>query len=115
MANPLGGSGGTGDDGSLRPGESRSYTAKDKKTGEEARQFTVHRTDRPYVFDLCDAYNASLKPEARERGLQWRVLPNGELKLEFSDEAARKITKQIEIDLETERSKWIRRHLNTPA
>lgn len=44
---------------SMNPGESRTYTARDPKTGDVVKEITIHRTTRDYVYDLCDAYNAA--------------------------------------------------------
>lgn len=91
----------------FQPGESRTVSTKDGKI------VFIHRTDRPYVEDLCDAYNDAMAEDARQRGLRWQIAHNGELRLGFPDEVTRANTKRIERDRETERSRFIRRQLET--
>lgn len=86
-------SGGGGDN--LRPGETRTILAKDKQ-GNVLKTIVVHRTERDYVHDLCDAYNSARDSDAVERGVEWFVAPNGELKIGISDDWTRKNLKQIE-------------------
>lgn len=47
--------------GQLAIGDTRTITATDPKSGEVVKQYTLVRTSRPYIYDLCDAYNASGK------------------------------------------------------
>ena len=69
--------GGSGGNGPMKPGDVRHLHARDKKTGEITKTYTLHRTDREYVHDLCDAYNAGLD----RADVEWAVTDNGELKL----------------------------------
>lgn len=59
-----------------RIGDVRTLTARDRD-GSVTKTFTLHRTNRPYVEDLCDAYNVGRDHEE----LRWVVTPGGELKL----------------------------------
>jgi hypothetical protein len=95
-----------GGGGGLHVGETR--TIVDAKSG---RTWTVHRTTRDYVYDLCDAYNVQLSPAVRSIGLQWYVTPSGELKLGDNAEWSRHNSRQIAQRMETERSRFIRRQL----
>lgn len=70
----LGRSSGRQRSGELAIGETRTITARDPKTGDVIREYTLIRTARPYVYDLCDAYNASGKGG-------WIVDQTGNLKL----------------------------------
>lgn len=58
----------------LAIGETRTWHAKDKQ-GNITKTFTLTRTARDYVYDLCDAYNAARSPNA---GGEWHVI-GGEL------------------------------------
>ncbi len=60
----------------MRPGDVRTMNAKDKD-GSILRTYTLTRTTRPYVEDLCDAYNKDLG----DSPIRWVVTPGGELKL----------------------------------
>ena len=110
MSNPLLSAGRTQDSGSLQPGETR--TIHDLKSG---RTWTVHRTTRDYVYDLCDAYNVELSPALRNNGLQWFVTPSGELKLGDNAEWSRHNRREIAQRMESERSRFIRRQLQNAA
>jgi hypothetical protein len=57
------------------------------------------------VFDLCDCYNEARSGEAKERGLEWFVAPNGELKLGDNAGWSRSNLKRIESRNETERAR----------
>ena len=41
----------------MQIGDRKTLVARDKDTKEVIRTYTLIRTPRPYVFDLCDAYN----------------------------------------------------------
>jgi hypothetical protein len=84
--------------GTMQPGESRTFHRKDGSA------FTIHRTDRPYVHDLCDAYNAARSNLA----LLW-VVEGGELRLLEDWQAMAKRTEQIARRRERERQEWKRR------
>jgi hypothetical protein len=45
------------------------------------RSWTVLRSAREFIFDLCDAYNAQLSDELRQRGQEWFVTPQGTIAL----------------------------------
>lgn len=68
---------GSGGDGPMKPGDTKTIVAKDPKTGEVVRTYTLVRTERPYVYDLCDAYNGS----RTKADVEWYVTHTGELKL----------------------------------
>jgi hypothetical protein len=110
MANPLAGSAGGGGSDSLKPGEKRTILAKDKQ-GNIVKTMTLHRTEREYVYDLCDCYNAHRTAEAKERGVEWYVAPNGELKIGDSAAWSRHTAKQTESRNETERARFNRMQL----
>lgn len=95
-------------------GETRMHRTVNEKLGID-RPITLTRTDRDFVFDLCDAYNNSMEESARRRGMQWIVLPTGDLKLDFSVDASRQVTQRIENRKETERAAFIRHQLNPPT
>lgn len=66
----------------LKPGDILQIPIKDFQTGADTGRFyKLHRTNRDYVFDICDAYNDGMTDSAKERGLRWRVTGTGELKL----------------------------------
>ena len=66
----------------LEPGEMRTYTGRTKSGIEKDVQLT--RTARPYAEDLADAYNASLDPGAKARGVEWFVNPTtGEMQMGY--------------------------------
>jgi hypothetical protein len=100
-------SGGGGD---LPPGATRTIIVRDKQ-GSEVKTITVYRSNRPYAEDLCDAYNASMSPQARERGLLWFVAPSGELRLGDNEAWSRANAKRIESRRETERARFVRHQL----
>lgn len=97
-----------GGDGPMRPGDTRTIHAKDKATGEIIKTITVHRTNRPYVEDLCDAYNAAMDEGAKRRGLAWYVTNAGELKLGDHEAFTRWNTKRMKAEAERQRQEWIR-------
>lgn len=94
----------------LKPGETRTFPAKDKQ-GNVVKTITVLRTDRNYVFDLCDAYNQARTREAEDRGVEWFVAANGELRIGTADAWSRANFKQIESRKETERARHNRLQL----
>lgn len=110
MANPLATTGMGSSGGDLPPGGVRVIEARDK-SGNIVKTVTVYRTDREYVYDLRDAYNAALSPAARERGAEWIVTPTGELKLGDNEEWSRHNRRAVAQRMETERSRFLRRQL----
>jgi hypothetical protein len=109
MANPLLNASASGG-GELPPGGIRIIEVRDK-SGNLIKTLTLYRTNRDYAYDLADAYNAGMDPAARQRGAQWQVGHNGELKLGYCDESIRENRRQSMSRLETERSRYIRHQL----
>lgn len=103
-----------GGDAPMKPGETKVIHVKDKATGAITKTITLHRTTRPYVEDLCDAYNDAMSESARQRGLLWYVA-NGELKLGDHLDFNRWKTGQIEAQTERERQDWKRAQSRLPA
>jgi len=106
LTDSIGQSGG----GDLKPGETRTILAKDKQ-GNILKTMTLYRTEREYVYDLCDCYNAHRTEEAKERGVEWYVGPSGELKIGDSAAWSRHTAKQTESRNETERAHFNRMQL----
>lgn len=104
MANPLKVGTDGGGPGDIPPGETRVIHAKDK-SGNILKTITVRRTERDYVHDLCDGYNRARSQEVIDRGLEWFVAPNGELKLGDNAGWSRANLKRIESRNETERAR----------
>lgn len=67
--------------GRMQPGDTRAINVHDKD-GNLQHVLTLTRTDREYVHDLCDAYNAAVTP-----GLEWCVSSAGQLYLRTTDVA----------------------------
>lgn len=109
MANPLGTGTTYGGGGDIPPGETRIVHAKDK-FGNIVKTITIYRTERDYVYDLCDAYNAARSESARRAGAEWFVA-NGALLLGHSAGSMRENTRQIESRTETERARHTRKQL----
>lgn len=59
--------------GTMRIGETRQISIRDKPGGMVVKTLTLERTARPYAHDLCDAYNDGRHPP------RWRVTDSGEL------------------------------------
>lgn len=93
----------------MEVGETRYVCARNTK-GEIVKEYTLTRTARPYVYDLCDAYNNSMSEAARQRGAIWIVTHGGELKLTDSDEFHRWNTRNMARKGESERQEWLRNH-----
>lgn len=106
MANPLSVGVGTGG-GDLPPGGVRILTARDK-SGNVIKTYTLYRTNRPYVEDLADAYNAGIDATAKANGAQWFVTETGELKLGYTDRSIHENRKRAESARETERARYLR-------
>lgn len=105
MTNPLlarpasaGGSGG----GPMNPGDVRTIHAKDPKTGEITKTFTLHRTARPYAYDLADAYNAELTRD----DIEWAVGENDQIYLRDKQTFTSRHTRDLAEKAESERQRW---------
>jgi hypothetical protein len=57
------------------PGETRFIECRDSK-GMVFRSYVITRTDRPFVYDLSDAYNDSPTEAMRENNLRYFVVGN---------------------------------------
>lgn len=90
------------------PGETRTIVGRAKNGAEKVLHVT--RTERDFVYDFCDASNAAMSPEARERGLEYYVV-NGEMRLGHSAESMRDNARKAESRLETERARHNRLQL----
>lgn len=109
MANPLKSAEnffGTGD---IPPGETRIVYAKDKQ-GNIIKTIEILRTERDYVYDLCDAYNAARSPAPLSAGVEWYVA-NGALLIGHSFEAMKANARRTERRNETERARFNRNYL----
>lgn len=108
--NPLddgeGGGGSRGTGGPMQPGDVHTIHAKDPKTGEIIKTFTLQRTARPYVYDLCDAYNAERSDAVIRNGGEWYVTPHGELKLGDSSHWTSRRTRELDAQAERDRQLW---------
>lgn len=60
-----------------QPGETITIPIKTMDGKDIGRTLVFTRTNRPYVDDLCDAYNAN----RTRRDVEWFVNTNGEIKL----------------------------------
>jgi hypothetical protein len=99
MSNPLTDRTATTDTRILLPGDERTVVTKD------GRSFTIVRTSRPYVWDLCDAYNEALtRPE-----LEWRVDVAGNLKLDHRQDWSRQNSRWQQSRRETEGARALQR------
>jgi hypothetical protein len=90
-------------------GEKRIINVRDK-SDVIIRQVTLTRTARPYVYDLCDAYNDGLSAEREARGIRWQVTQAGELKLGFPEEFTNHNTHAMKDRAERKRQDWLHRH-----
>lgn len=114
MANRLSAaaSGGGNSGGPMKPGDVRTVPIKDFKTGADTGRFLViTRTHRPYVEDLCDAYNAA----RTNPNVEWYVTERGELKLGTPERVAIGHTRALDRQAEDERQRWIARHRQPEA
>lgn len=76
----------------------------------EMREFgghTLTRTDRPYAYDLADAYNQGRPAD----GKAWFVDHAGNLRFGDTPDGERHTAKQIVQRRETERARWMRNYL----
>lgn len=88
--------------GSVRAGDTLTVNLYDEHKNVTGH-ITIHRTGRPYAYDLADAYNAVLSDGSRQRGVEWTVLPNGELHLGVSEAFTTAHTKQLAAEAERDR------------
>lgn len=94
----------------VAPGQ--MVTIRRVKDGVEIGQPIVfQRTTRPYVIDLCDAYNAH---KTRD-DVEWYVTDTGELKIGVPSGFTARLTKEIKENQERERREWIYNHHNPQA
>jgi hypothetical protein len=91
--------------GPMMPGDQRVVT--DPKSG---RTITITRTARPYVQDLCDAYNTALTRD----DVEWFVTDIGELKLRDRPAWTERHTKDLDRHAERERQEWLRNNKSRP-
>ena len=104
-----GSSGSQGDDsGTMRPGESRTIHVNRDGLN---RTWTVHRTTRDYVYDLCDAYNA----ENKHDDAKWFVTEAGELRIGFPQAFTDDLTRKLAAQRERERQIWLANHRRKQA
>jgi hypothetical protein len=113
MANPLKGDTTPGSSNfgrDLAPGEVRVINVR--SGAEIIKTITVIRTERDYVHDLCDAYNAARPQSARERGVEWYVNAAGELKIGDSTAWAEREAKRRETRKQTESTRALNRQFD---
>jgi len=106
--------------GKMRIGEQRTLTARDKETREIIKTYTLTRTDREYIYDLCDAYNDGRTEDQKHSGIEWFITSTKALALGFCQPWADYHTNQMKRAAEGERQRWIagqaeRKHLQQPA
>ena len=90
----------------MNPGEVFTFIRQDGVS------VTIERTARPYPFDLRDAYNKAMLPEAKARGLEYFVDNQGDVRLGFPEEFSKGHTKALERKAERERADWKHRQAN---
>ena len=59
--------------GGLRKGNFQTMTRRTEDGKGVLLTYTLTRTDRPYIYDLCDAYNEARTPEEIDRGYSWYI------------------------------------------
>ncbi len=102
--NPLNGPGSGGQSGKMKPGDTKTITARDRETGEVVKTMTLHRTTRRYVDDLCDAYNADRFSE----DLEWYVDGAETLRLGTPHSTVMKRLGYSAANAENSRERWLR-------
>lgn len=97
--------------GRMKVGDVKIVPIKDFYTKQDTGRFLkITRTDRPYVEDLCDAYN-----DARTNpNVEWYV-HNGQVLLGTPDRIAIDRTKALSRQAEDERQRWIAQHRSRPT
>lgn len=88
------------------PGQMVTIRRVDKEGREIGPPIVFQRTTRPYVDDLCDAYNAHRTRD----DVEWYVTEGGELKIGVPSGFTANLTKQIKRNMEQERREWIYNH-----
>jgi len=88
--------------GGMTPGDVRTIHAKDPKTGEITKTFTLHRTSRPYAYDLADAYNAELTRD----DIEWAVGDGDQLYLRDRQTFTSQHTSDLARKAESDRQRW---------
>lgn len=95
--------------GPMSPGDVRIVHVKDGQ-GQIVNTLTIHRTNRPYAYDLVDAYNA-----ARLRhDVEWFVNASGDPQLGDAVGFNEQNTKRLERKAERERQEWLRNNQARP-
>jgi hypothetical protein len=81
------------------------------KDGQEiAPPLVFQRTARPYVQDLCQAYNDnSLRDD-----VEWYVTEAGDIRIGTPDGFTARMTRDLKRGRERERQEWIRNHRDEP-
>lgn len=92
-------------EGRMKVGDVRTINVKDKD-GMIVKTMTLTRTHRPYVDDLCDAYNAARAQNVIDMGGEWYVNHRGELKLGESQAFSLARTKNLKDRAERNRQDW---------
>ena len=91
----------------MQPGEYFTFNRKDKNDQPNGT-LTIERTARPYAYDLCDAYNKSMRPDLKAQGAEWFVDSQGQVKLGQNAEWSKAHAAQIAKTQEYERQQWLR-------
>lgn len=65
----------------------------------------IERTGKPYVYDLCDAYNARRTRD----DVEWTVSHSGELHMQFV-KSSQRTKDELDRRAEEKRQTWIHRH-----
>ena len=91
----------------MRVGDERLIQIRDNK-GLLIKTLNLKRTNRPYAFDLCDAYNMINNPELAAEARSdviWMVGNDGNPHIQFSQNAA-ELKRELDAKAEAERSRW---------
>lgn len=89
----------------MMPGEVRTFNGFDR-SGQIVKTVEVRRTNRPYVYDLCDAYNKAMRSDAKRTGARYEVNHAGELQLTFPRKFSEDLTLELDANRERERRDW---------
>lgn len=107
MAKFDGGGEGQGGRGPMRPGETFTFNRKDKNDQPNGT-LTIERTSRPYAFDLCDAYNRTMRHDLVAQGGEYFVDKQGQVRLGISAEWTAANSLRMAQQQEYERQQWVR-------